>query len=177
MEQQCLGQLILVPFLHLNILLFRFHKKFTMVGSEQNGVLVNNNSVNGRRKKSRPDVIRDAIRDEEREMQLQPDPFTNNMKLGTTDWIVLGLGTIIILPFRVLAVVVSMVAAWFVAKIGLAGLPAEEVHSCMAPRSPWRVKLMHWYAIFGKIVFWSAGNGFAAQQIVSNNGLRSQQFV
>ena len=131
-----------------------------MTGSEQNGGLVNNNSFLGKRKKSRPEVIiRDAIRDEQREMQLQPDPFTNNMRLGAKDWIVLGLGTILILPFRVLGVILSMVAAWFVAKVGLFGLPAEEVRSCMAPRSPWRVRLMHWYAIFGKIVFWSAGNG------------------
>ena len=121
-------------------------------GLEQNG-LVNNNSVSGRRKKSGVDMIQD----EQREKQILPDPFSNTILLGPKDWIVLGLGTIFLLPLRVVGVVASLCTAWFVAKIGLFGLPEEDVHSCLAKRSPWRVKLMEWYAIFGRLVFWSAG--------------------
>lgn len=123
-----------------------------MVESERNG-LVNNNSVSSRRKKSRVDIIRDV----QREKQIEPDPFSNTILLGKKDWIVLVLGSIILLPFRVIGVVLSLCTAWFVAKIGLAGLPDDEVHSCLAKRSAWRVRLMKWYAIFGKMVFWSAG--------------------
>jgi hypothetical protein len=45
-----------------------------MVETEKNG-LVNNNSVSGRRKKSRIDMIRD----EQREKQILPDPFSNSI--------------------------------------------------------------------------------------------------
>ena len=98
-----------------------------MVESERNG-LVNNNSVSSRRKKSRVDIIRDV----QREKQIEPDPFSNTILLGKKDWIVLVLGSIILLPFRVIGVVLSLCTAWFVAKIGLAGLPDDEVHSCLA---------------------------------------------
>jgi len=103
--------------------------------TDQNGstAVTNNNSASfpGRRKKSRHDVIED----EQRERQLQPDPFTNNMTLDPFDWIVLGFGTILILPFRVLGVVFTMCLAWFVAKIGLFGIPEEELNSPLSKRS------------------------------------------
>jgi hypothetical protein len=62
-----------------------------------------------------------------------------------------------LLPFRVVGVVLTLCLSWLVAKIGLCGLTEDEVHSCLAQRSPWRVKLMKWYAFFGRLVFWSAG--------------------
>ena len=103
--------------------------------TDQNGstAVTNNNSASfpGRRKKSRHDVIED----EQRERQLLPDPFTNNMMLDPFDWIVLGIGTILILPFRVLGVVFTMCLAWFVAKIGLFGIPEEELYSPLSKRS------------------------------------------
>ena len=96
--------------------------------------LVNNNSAlfTSRRGKSRHDIITD----EQREMQLLPDPFTNNMVLGPFDWLVLALGTLIILPFRVIGVVLSMGSAWFVAKIGLFGLTGDNFYICRLPKGP-----------------------------------------
>jgi hypothetical protein len=60
---------------------------------ESNGLVNNNSSVSGRRRKPRPDSV---IRDEQRELQILPDPFTNTILLTHKDWIVLAIGSLLV---------------------------------------------------------------------------------
>jgi len=84
------------------------------------------------------------------------DPFTNEILLTTKDWILLVLGTILIAPFRAVGVILGLVLAWAVAKIGLLGLSASEMASNVSRRG-WRRKLMDWYSNMGMLIFWAAG--------------------
>ncbi len=109
-----------------------------------------------------------VIQDEARERQLldheeeqqfadAPNPFKNEITLSTKDWLILALGTVFLLPFRAVGVVLGLVGAWLVAKIGLWGLSQEEVNENTSSRKGWRLKLMHWYRWFGMLIFWAAG--------------------
>lgn len=107
-----------------------------------------------------------VIKDEFRERQIispnaenenEEDPFSNEMVLGKRDWLVLVLGTIFLLPFRAVGVVLALVSAWFVAKIGLFGLNQSEVDEIHEGRTGWRRTLMRWYRVFGRLIFWAAG--------------------
>ena len=84
------------------------------------------------------------------------DPFTHEMFLTKRDWLILILGTVFLVPFRAIGVILGFCAAWLVAKIGLLGLSASELASNVSRRG-WRRKLMNWYANFGRLILWAAG--------------------
>jgi len=85
------------------------------------------------------------------------DPFTNYLNLEVRDWIQLTLGSIFLLPVRALGVVLALLLAWLVAKIGLVGLTKDEAESVVVGRTGWRRKVMRAYAYFGNLVFFVAG--------------------
>lgn len=137
----------------------------TMIVQHCNGifqVMVDTvHSVQSKMKKQ--EILKNSVKmtDETRERQLHPstanvDPFTNEIELTTKDWICLILGTILIAPFRAIGVILGLILAWFVAKIGLIGLSASELASNVS-RKGWRRKLMDWYSSFGLLIFWAAG--------------------
>ena len=69
------------------------------------------------------------------------DPFTNYLNLEVRDWIQLTLGSIFLLPVRALGVVLALLLAWLVAKIGLVGLTKDEAESVVVGRTGWRRKV------------------------------------
>jgi lysophospholipid acyltransferase len=94
--------------------------------------------------------------DQQDQQDQKIDPFSNEILLTISDWIILTLGTIFLLPLRTIGVVLVFCLAYVVAKIGLIGLTAEEIASNVG-RQGWRRKLMSWYASFGILIFWAAG--------------------
>lgn len=85
------------------------------------------------------------------------DPFTNNIKMEVSDWIQLAIGSIFLLPVRAVGVILALVLAWLVAKIGLVGLTQAEAETVTVGRTGWRRKVMRAYAWFGNIVFFVSG--------------------
>jgi len=87
------------------------------------------------------------------------DPFSNYVSMGRWDWIQLAIGTVFLLPIRALLLILTLLLAWLVAKIGLMGLSEEESSSAaaMKGRTGWRRKLMSAYAYFGYAVFLVSG--------------------
>lgn len=86
------------------------------------------------------------------------DPFVNHLNpFSIFDKIKLGLGTIFLLPFRALLVVLALLTAWFVAKLGMYGLDQAAVESTTISRKGWRRKLLNWYRYFGHAIFYAAG--------------------
>lgn len=72
-----------------------------MVSSDKTG-LSNNNSFVGSK------VVHEIIKDDQRERELLPDPFTNDIILGPLDWVRLAIGTVVLLPIRALAVILTL---------------------------------------------------------------------
>ena len=106
-----------------------------------------------------------VMSDETREKQLPPDlpgsnmkdPFTNYITMQVGDWVQLAIGSVFLLPIRAVSVILALLLAWLVAKIGLIGLTREEVECVVNGRRGWRRKLMTAFAYFGNIVFFVAG--------------------
>lgn len=83
------------------------------------------------------------------------DPFTSRLELTRWDWFKSLLGSILILPFRAVAVVLVLLSAWFWAKIGLIGYSSP--NAAPPPLVGWRRALLEKYSYFGLFVFWAAG--------------------
>jgi len=101
-----------------------------------------------------------AAAENKNDVQAHPnnqDPFTNYITMEVGDWVQLVIGTIFLLPIRALGVVLALLLAWLVAKVGLIGLSKEEAESVVQGRTGWRRKLMRVYAGFGNLVFFVAG--------------------
>lgn len=85
------------------------------------------------------------------------DPFTNYITMEVSDWVQLAIGSIFLLPVRALGVILALLLAWLVAKIGLAGLTQAEAEAVTVGRTGWRRKVMRAYAYFGNLVFFVSG--------------------
>ena len=77
--------------------------------------------------------------------------------MEVSDWIQLAIGSIFLLPVRAVGVILALVLAWLVAKIGLVGLTQAEAETVTVGRTGWRRKVMRAYAWFGNIVFFVSG--------------------
>jgi len=80
----------------------------------------------------------------------EADPFINDLDIAPWDWFKLALGTVLILPWRAPLVLLLIVLAWLVCKIGMIGLDEEEL--VRRPLSGWRRKVFNFYSYFGKVL-------------------------
>lgn len=112
-------------------------------------------------------VVPDDV-DEQRERQLNPsprhapvddpvDPFSNFIKMERWDWVQMAIGSVFILPIRTVGVILTLLLAWFLAKVGLVCLTPEEVESSTRGRTGWRRRLMSLYAYLGHVIFFVSG--------------------
>lgn len=83
------------------------------------------------------------------------DPFTSHLKLTPWMWFKSLLGSVFILPFRAVAVVLVLLSAWFWAKVGLIGHSGP--NASPPPLVGWRRSLLDKYSYLGLLVFWAAG--------------------
>ncbi len=85
-----------------------------------------------------------------------PDPFTSDLRVEVVDWPGIFLGTLLLVPWRAVVVVLSLVAAWAVSKIGLAGIKDGE--ESRSPREGWRRRVMDGpLAFLGRLILWTGG--------------------
>ena len=83
------------------------------------------------------------------------DPFTLHLEVTPWVWFKSIVGSVFILPFRAVAVVLVLLSAWFWAKIGLIGYSGP--NASPPPLVGWRRSLLDKYSYFGLFVFWAAG--------------------
>ncbi len=101
-------------------------------------------------------ILKEVEEDASLESSRLADPFTSDLRLTPWDWPPLLRGTVLLVPWRAVLVVLALVAAWIVSKIGLLGIP--EGKESDRPRSGWRRRVMDGpLAFLGRVVFWAGG--------------------
>lgn len=96
----------------------------------------------------------------------QEDPFTNDLMLTSWDWCKILLGTVVLVPFRAVGILLALLLAWIVAKLGLIGAEDAKLQSSSSKPSEEEANrfesvvkkvLLSLYSYLGLVVFWCAG--------------------
>lgn len=90
----------------------------------------------------------------------QEDPFTNDLMLTKWDWLKIFAGSVLLLPFRAVGILVMLLLAWVVAKLGLIGEKEDDDDEAKQANrfgSVAKKFLLSLYSYLGLVVFWCAG--------------------
>ncbi len=68
------------------------------------------------------------------------DPFCLQLGVERRDWPFIALGTVLLVPWRAVIIVLCLLMAWAVSAVGLVGIPKGQ--EALAPRAGWRRKIM-----------------------------------
>lgn len=81
------------------------------------------------------------------------DPFTSHLQVRKRDWVYAVVGSVLLLPWRAVAIVAILLLAWLLAKIGLMGQNPE----AQTVVKGWRRHLLNIYSYLGLAILWVAG--------------------
>jgi hypothetical protein len=76
------------------------------------------------------------------------DPFCLDLDLRPWDWLKILFGTVVILPWRAVLILLIILTAWLVCKVGLLGVDDDALKE--RPLQGWRRKVFSFYSYFGK---------------------------